>query len=129
MYTTIENVGLWKNSVERDVSAVGVLSWIFLSLTTKTAAVVSSGEQQGNRWQTAFFLVRETQKTLRFFADYVMRTIFLSQRTQPLRDLRLCGIDVIVQRYVDYTGNVTIRKNGTEITWQKKVDQPSLQKK
>lgn len=28
-------------------------------------------------------------------------------------------IDVIVQRYVDYTGNANIRKNGEEIVWQK----------
>lgn len=28
-------------------------------------------------------------------------------------------IDVIVQRYVDFTGNATIKKNGQEITWQK----------
>ena len=30
-------------------------------------------------------------------------------------------IDVIVQRYVDYTGNATIKKNGEEITWQTKT--------
>jgi len=29
--------------------------------------------------------------------------------------------DVIVQRYVDYTGSATIKKNGQEITWQKTV--------
>jgi len=28
------------------------------------------------------------------------------------------GVDVIVQRYVDYTGNATIKKNGQEIVWQ-----------
>ena len=28
-------------------------------------------------------------------------------------------IDVIVQRYVDYTGNATIKKNGQEIVWQR----------
>lgn len=27
-------------------------------------------------------------------------------------------IDVIVQRYVDYTGNNKIKKNGKEITWK-----------
>lgn len=27
-------------------------------------------------------------------------------------------IDVIVQRYVDYTGNATIKKNGEEIVWK-----------
>ncbi len=27
-------------------------------------------------------------------------------------------VDVIVQRYVDYTGNATIKKNGQEIIWQ-----------
>lgn len=30
-------------------------------------------------------------------------------------------VDVIVQRYVDYTGNATIKKNGQEIVWQKKT--------
>lgn len=28
-------------------------------------------------------------------------------------------VDVIVQRYVDYTGNGIIKKNGEEITWKK----------
>lgn len=28
-------------------------------------------------------------------------------------------VDVIVQRYVDYTGNTTVIKNGQEITWQR----------
>lgn len=28
-------------------------------------------------------------------------------------------VDVIVQRYVDYTGNATIKKNGEEIVWKK----------
>jgi DNA modification methylase len=28
-------------------------------------------------------------------------------------------VDVIVQRYVEYTGNATIKKNGQEITWKK----------
>ena len=28
-------------------------------------------------------------------------------------------VDVIVQRYVDYTGNGKIKKNGEEILWQK----------
>ena len=31
-------------------------------------------------------------------------------------------IDVIVQRYVDYTGNNKIKKNGEEIIWQKQED-------
>lgn len=30
-------------------------------------------------------------------------------------------VDVIVQRYVDYTGNATIKLNGEEITWKKTV--------
>lgn len=29
-------------------------------------------------------------------------------------------VDVIVQRYVDFTGNATIKKNGQEIIWQQK---------
>lgn len=29
-------------------------------------------------------------------------------------------VDVIVQRYVDYTGNSTVKKNGEEIVWQPK---------
>ena len=31
-------------------------------------------------------------------------------------------VDVIVQRYVDYTGNATIKKNGEEVTWKKQVE-------
>jgi len=37
-------------------------------------------------------------------------------------------IDVIVQRYVDYTGNAIIKKNGEEITW-KKIDKKSTDPK
>ena len=37
-------------------------------------------------------------------------------------------IDVIVQRYVDYTGNATIKKNGQEITWNK-IDKKSTDPK
>ena len=37
-----------------------------------------------------------------------------------LLELEPLYIDVIVQRYVDYTGNATIKKNGQEVIWQKK---------
>jgi DNA modification methylase len=33
--------------------------------------------------------------------------------------------DVIVQRYVDYTGNATIKKNGEEIIWKKTETKPT----
>lgn len=33
-------------------------------------------------------------------------------------------VDVIVQRYVDYTGNATIKKNGQDIVWQKTEPKP-----
>ena len=33
-------------------------------------------------------------------------------------------IDMIVQRYVDYTGNATIKKNGQEIIWKKTEAKP-----
>ena len=33
-------------------------------------------------------------------------------------------IDAIVQRYVDYTGNATIKKNGQEIIWKKTEAKP-----
>jgi len=33
-------------------------------------------------------------------------------------------VDVIVQRYVDYTGNATIKLNGKEITWTKTETKP-----
>ena len=34
-------------------------------------------------------------------------------------------VDVIVQRYVDFTGNATIKKNGQEITWHKTETKPT----
>jgi len=34
-------------------------------------------------------------------------------------------IDAIVQRYVDYTGNATIKKNGQEIIWKKTEAKPT----
>jgi hypothetical protein len=37
-----------------------------------------------------------------------------------LLELEPLYIDVIVQRYVDYTGNNKIKKNGIEIIWKKK---------
>jgi DNA modification methylase len=36
-------------------------------------------------------------------------------------------VDVIVQRYVDYTGNATIKKNGQEIIWQLKAPEKTPQ--
>lgn len=49
-------------------------------------------------------------------------TLIASQKTGRIcygmeLDVKYC--DVIVQRYVDYTGNATIKKNGQEIIWQK----------
>lgn len=40
-------------------------------------------------------------------------------RTAYLNELDPKYVDVIVQRYVDYTGNEEIKKNGEIITWQK----------
>ena len=34
-------------------------------------------------------------------------------------DIEPAYVDVIVQRYVDFTGNASIKKNGEEITWNK----------
>jgi DNA modification methylase len=34
-------------------------------------------------------------------------------------------VDVIVQRYVDYTGNENIKLNGKEITWKKTEAKPN----
>ena len=36
-------------------------------------------------------------------------------------------VDVIVQRYVDYTGQTEIKKNGTIMTWQKSQTQEEKQ--
>ena len=33
-------------------------------------------------------------------------------------DIEPAYVDVIVQRYVDYTGNNKIKLNGKEITWK-----------
>jgi DNA modification methylase len=52
-------------------------------------------------------------------------TLIASEKTGRI----CCGMeldpkytDVIVQRYVDYTGNATIKKNGQEIIWMKTSD-------
>lgn len=37
-------------------------------------------------------------------------------------------IDVIVQRYVDYTGNNKIKKNGKEIIWKQEEKQLKAKK-
>jgi site-specific DNA-methyltransferase (adenine-specific) len=50
-------------------------------------------------------------------------TIIAAQKTGRIcygTELDPKYIDVIIQRYVDYTGNATIKKNGKEIVWQQR---------
>lgn len=99
-----------------------VPSWTFLSLITKTEAGVRNGEKARKEWQTAYSVVKEKLTTLKYCVDYVMHTTISNLKTLPLYVSRLNGIDVIIQRYVDYTGNGIFRRNGEEIVWKKTPD-------
>ncbi len=49
-------------------------------------------------------------------------TLIASEKTGRIcygMELDPCYVDVIVQRYVDYTGNNKIKLNGKEIIWQR----------
>lgn len=96
-----------------------VPSWTFLSSITKMEVVVRNGEKARKEWQTAYSRGKEKLTTLRCCVDCVMHTIISNLKTNLLHVSESNGIDVIVQRYVDYTGNTTIKRNGEEITWQR----------
>lgn len=52
-------------------------------------------------------------------------TLIASEKTSRIcygMELDPKYVDVIVQRYVDYTGNTKIKKNGEEIEWETSVD-------
>lgn len=118
MYITTGNKERWRNLVERFVFVANVLSWTFLSLIIRTAAAARNGEKARKEWQTAYSRVKEKLTTLKYCVDYVMHTIISNLKTLPLHVSWSNGFDVIVQRYVDYTGNGKIKKNGKEILWQ-----------
>jgi DNA modification methylase len=49
-------------------------------------------------------------------------TLIASEKTGRIcygMELDPCYVDVIVQRYVDYTGDEKIKLNGKEIIWQR----------
>ena len=102
---------------------VSVMSWTFLSLITRTEEGVGSGEKARKGWQTAYSKVKGRLTTLRCFVDYVMLTTTLNLKMYLHHALRLSGFDVVVQRYVDYTGNKEVIKNGEKIIWQKTATQ------
>lgn len=119
MYITIGNKERWRNLVERFVFVANVPSWTFLSSITKMEVVVRNGEKARKEWQTAYSRGKEKLTTLRCCVGCVMHTIISNLKTNLPHVSESSGIDVIVQRYVDYTGNTTVIKNGQSIVWQK----------
>lgn len=120
MYTTIGNKEQWRKLAELFVPVASVQSWTSLSLITRTEEVVRNGEKARKEWQTVYSRVREKLTTLKYCVDYVMLITTSNLKINLLYVSVLNGLDVIVQRYCDYTNNTTIKKNGQEITWQKK---------
>lgn len=120
-----ENRELWILSgnamEERSASLVNATTYRFLRSITSMVEGVKNGERTAKDYMTAYLMVREKFQTLRYCVGYVMQktTSFVKTVLQEIDSL-LFGGDVIVQRYVDYTGNTEVIKNGEKITWQKR---------
>lgn len=96
--------------------------------------------REGNRKEELNKRVHPTQKPVGLFVEIFKRfdgfstifdgflgsgsTLIAAEKTGRIcygMELDPKYVDVIVQRYVDYTGNNTIKRNGEEIVWNKTV--------
>lgn len=76
------------------------------------------GKDKMNVRQTSLFAYKEAQKNLGSGS-----TLIASEKTGRIcygLELDPKYTDVIVQRYVDYTGLTNIKKNGQNIVWNQK---------
>ncbi len=81
---------------------------------------VKSGGKIVKDYMTESLMESEEYQTLKYYVGSVMqKTISFVKIISLEIDLLLCGSDVIVQRYVDYTGNENIKLNGEDIVWKK----------
>lgn len=118
-----ENKELWilseNATVERSVVLVIATTYLFLKSIILMVEDAKNGGRIARTYMTEYLQVSEKYQTLKYCVGYVMQktTSFVKIILMGI-DLLLCGSDVIVQRYVDYTGNNKIKKNGEEITWK-----------
>jgi len=121
-----ENKELWilseNATVERSVVLVIATTYHFLRSIISMAEDVKNGEKIVKGYMTAYLMVREKFQTLKCCVEYVMQKITSFVKTILMETGSLLfgsNTDVIVQRYVDYTGNENIIKNGEPIIWKK----------
>ncbi len=120
-----ENKELWILSgnamEERSVVLVTAATYHFLKSIISMVEGVKNGGKIVKTYMTESLQESEEYQTLKYYVGYVMRktTYFIKTMLMEI-DLLLFGNDVIVQRYVDYTGNEYITKNGIPTTWTKK---------
>lgn len=106
---------------ERSVVLVTAATYHFLKSIISMVEGVKNGGKIVKTYMTESLQESEEYQTLKYYVGYVMRktTYFIKTMLMEI-DLLLFGNDVIVQRYVDYTGNEYITKNGIPTTWTKK---------
>lgn len=95
--------------------------------TYSKAFIGKKDEDNKTAWSKPVALV---EKFIKLYSDKSVMDLFLGSGSTLIaseKTGRICYgmeldpkyVDVIVQRYVDYTGNTKVIKNGNEIEWQK----------
>ena len=111
---------------ERSVVLVIAITYHFLKSIISMVEDVRSGGKIAKDYMTAYLTESVGCQTLKCSVGYAMQktTSFVKTILMEI-DLLSSGsnIDVIVQRYVDYTGNTEVTKNGEKITWEKTATQ------
>ena len=123
----LENKELWilsEDAMEgRNVVLVIATTCLFLKSIISMVEDAKNGERIVRTYMTEYLRVSEEYQILKYYVGFVMQktTSFVKTILMGI-DLLSYGsnVDVIVQRYVDYTGNDKIKKNGQGIIWQKK---------
>jgi len=108
--------------VEQSVVLVIATTYHFLKSIISMVEDAKNGGRIARTYMTEYLQVSEEYQTLKYCVGYVMqKTTYFVKIILMGIDLLLCGSDVIVQRYVDYTGNENIKLNGENILWKKTV--------
>jgi len=103
------------------VSLVNVTTYRFLRSIISMVEDVKNGEKTVKGYMTEYLMEKGRFQTSKCYVGYVMqKTTSFGKTVLRGIDSLLFGGDVIVQRYVDYTGNAKIKKNGEEMIWERK---------
>ncbi len=122
MYQENKELWIWSGNAmeERSVVLATATTYHFLKSIISMVEDVKSGGKIAKDYMTVYLMESEEYQTLKYYVGSVMqKTISFVKIISLEIDLLLFGSDVIVQRYVDYTGNTKVKRNGEELIWQK----------